>query len=333
MSAAHDLHDFERDQLDSQWLFRQGDLVLGPISGHQLVEKLYTGELTGDTEVSDSGPSDFRQLKDVDAFQLHVAKVVVKAKVEAEARLERARRARGRLIAGGVITVMLGVLGLGAWQASRYVAVMSFEDELLIQVEPPIITVARPSVPEELLEYPGEPKRTPPPERVVSRPAEKSPEKPAETPEEQVDTPRKPEALAMATPSPKSTSRRTASSSSSASSSSAGGRSKSSADPDGLQMMTQFDMASINQVVKKHQPSLFRCFKEEAQRQPGLSTKVPLEFTIGNDGRVAKLWVDHPQLKKGPLHDCLFEELRKWPFKPYEGERATVNLAFNIGKK
>ncbi len=54
---------------------------------------------------------------------------------------------------------------------------------------------------------------------------------------------------------------------------------------------------------------------------------------VGNDGRVAQLWVDHPQLKKGPLFDCLLGEMKKWPFKPYTGERATVNLAFTIGKK
>jgi hypothetical protein len=48
---------------------------------------------------------------------------------------------------------------------------------------------------------------------------------------------------------------------------------------------------------------------------------------------VAQLWVDHPQLKKGPLFDCFFTELRKWPFKPYTGERATVGLSFTVGKK
>ncbi len=323
MSAAQDLHDFESTQLDSHWLFRQGDLVLGPVSGHQVVEKLYTGELTGDSEVSSSGPSGFRKLKELEAFQLHAAKAAVKVKVEAEARLAHSTLVRRRLFVVGGVAVMLGLLGLGAWQVARHAAVYLPDDEPSIHVEPPKISFARPSVPEELLEYPGEPKRAP--SRSVSRPAVSTPDKAegAEKPEKSS----KAVALASASPAPGSTSRRTGSS---------GTRSRKSSspsDPDGLQMMATFDQAAINRVVKKHQPSLFRCFKEEAQRNPGFSARIPLEFSIGNDGRVAKLWVDHPRFKKGPLYECLFGELRKWPFKPYEGERATVNLSFTIGKK
>jgi hypothetical protein len=48
---------------------------------------------------------------------------------------------------------------------------------------------------------------------------------------------------------------------------------------------------------------------------------------------VSKLWVDNPQFKKGPLYECLFTELQKWPFRAYEGERATVGLSFTIGKR
>ncbi|HEY0094391.1 MAG TPA: hypothetical protein VGB96_08710, partial [Archangium sp.] len=169
MSAAQDLHDFERTQLDTHWLYRQGDLVLGPLTGHQLVEKLYTGVISGETEVSSSGPSGFRRLKEIDAFKLHVSKAAVKQKVEAEARALQARRTRQRLIAGGVASVVLGTLGFGAWQISRYAAVyMPNENGALdIQVDPPVITVAKRSGPEELFEYPGEPKRVP--EKIPSK--------------------------------------------------------------------------------------------------------------------------------------------------------------------
>jgi outer membrane biosynthesis protein TonB len=311
MSAAQDLHDFERAQLDAHWLYRQGDLVLGPLTGHQLVEKLYTGVLTGETDVSASGPSGFRKLKELDTFKLHVAKAAVKQKVEAEARAAHARRMRQRLIAGGVVAMVLGGLGLGAWQIARYSAVYlpGARGELDIQVDPPVITVAKSSVPEEFFEYPGEPKRPTP--------------KPTETPLDQPEKVDKPEKVASASPLPKPDRKSPA------------GRpsGKVITDADGLATEVNYDQAAINRVVKQYQSSLFRCFKEEAERRPGFSAKVPLEFTIGNDGRVAQLWVDHPQLKKGALYDCLFGEMKKWPFKAYKGERATVNLAFTIGKK
>jgi hypothetical protein len=319
MSAAQDLQDVERTQLDSQWLLRQGDLVLGPLPGHQVVEKLYTGELTGETEVSASGPSGFRKLKELEAFRLHAAKAAVKLRVEAEARAAHARLRRQRFIAGGVVAVVFGGLGLGAWQIMRYSAVYlpGVDKELDIQVSPPTISLARPSLPEELLEYPGEPKQTP--EQTSSKPPEsqllETPTKPEKA--------EKPTAVASASPVPKpgkSESRKRL-------------RGQVSTDPDGLSTEVNYDQAAINRVVKQHQSSLFRCLKEEAERRPGFSAKVPIEFTIGNDGRVAQLWVDHPQLKKGPLYDCFFTELRKWPFKAYKGERATVGLSFTVGKK
>ncbi|HYO52546.1 AgmX/PglI C-terminal domain-containing protein [Archangium sp.] len=310
MSAAQDLHDLERTQLDSQWLYRQGDLVLGPLTGHQVVEKLYAGELTGETEVSASGPSGFRKLKELDAFRLHVSKAAVKQRVEAEARALHSRRTRQRLIAGGFAVMVLGGLGVGAWQIARYSAVYlpGVEgNELSIQVEAPIITVAKRSEPEELFEYPGEPRQ-----RTPDRTSETAPDKP-----------QKPDKVASASLTQKPDRRPT------------GGRpaGKVSTEPDGMSTEVNYDQAAINRVVKQNQSSLYRCFKEEAERRPGFAAKVPLEFTIGNDGRVAQLWVDHPQLKKGPLFDCLLGEMKKWPFKAYTGERATVNLAFTIGKK
>jgi hypothetical protein len=318
MSAAQDLQDLERTQLDSQWLYRQGDLVLGPLSGHQLVEKLYTGVLTGETEVSATGPGGFRKLKALDAFQLHVARAAAKQRVEAEARAARARRTLQRLIALGVAAVVFGALGLGVLHIMRYSAVYLpgvESGDLDIQVSPPTISLAKPSLPEELLEYPGEPKRLP--ERTTSKPPESRP------PEMSPEQTEKPMAVASASPVPKpgkpEPRRRLTG--------------KVTTDPDGLATEVNYDQAAINRVVKQHQGSLFRCLKQEAERRPGFSAKVPIEFTVGNDGKVAQLWVDHPQLKKGPLYDCFFTELRKWPFKAYTGERATVGLSFTVGKK
>ncbi|WPB81753.1 AgmX/PglI C-terminal domain-containing protein [Archangium violaceum] len=318
MSAAQDLHDPEREQLDTQWLYRQGDLVLGPLTGHQLVEKLYAGQVTGKTEVSATGPSGFRKLEELDAFKLHVSKAAAKQRVEAEARALRARRLRQKLFAAAVAAVVLGVLGAGAWQIARYSSVYLpgvKRDELSIEVSTPVITVAKRSRPEELFEYPGEPKQ-----QTAERPSTKPPETAPDKPETRPDS--KPEKVASVAGSKPD--RRPA-----------GGRptGKVTTDADGLSTEVNYDQAAINRVVKQSQSTLYRCFKEEAERRPGFAAKVPLEFTIGNDGRVAQLWVDHPQLKKGPLFDCLLGEMKKWPFKAYTGERATVNLAFTIGKK
>lgn len=292
---------------DQQWLFRQGDLVLGPVSGQQLVEKLYTGEMTGGTLVAPPGARDFTPMADVPAFKVHVARAQAKAKVDAEQRAERKRVMRKRLIIGGIVTTVTALLGVGAWQAARWAAVHGpggEEDEYAgISVELPTITLAQKRKDnEDLIAYPSS---------SGTRPAETKPKPSGQTPSS--TTPTLP-AGAVAAKTPEKKPAGTV-----------------GADPDGLQMATEFDQDSINKVVKSNQKTLFRCLKEEAERRPGFAAKVPIEFVIGNDGRVTKLWVDHPQLKQGPLYECFLTELKKWPFKPYKGELASVNLAFKVG--
>jgi hypothetical protein len=296
---------------EQQWLFRQGDLVLGPMTGQQLVEKLFTGEMTGETLIAPPGERDFTRMADVDAFKIHVARAVAKARVDADMRTQRTQVMRKRAIVGGIGAAVTIALAIGAWQVARWAAVHGpggEEDEYAgITVDLPTITVAQARKDDqELIAYPSSSPR-PPPDKVAS--AETKPKPPPGTPN---TTPTIPAGAVAARTEKKPTG-------------------NVSTDPDGLQMATEFDQASINKVVSSNQKTLFRCLKEEAARRPGFAAKIPIEFVIGNEGRVTKLWVDHPQLKQGPLYECFLTELKKWPFKPYKGELASVNLSFKVG--
>ena len=59
---------------------------------------------------------------------------------------------------------------------------------------------------------------------------------------------------------------------------------------------------------------------------------MPIEFAIGNDGRVAQIWIDEPRFREGPLRDCLLRTLAAWRFDPFPGQRPTVSLAFGMGR-
>ncbi len=290
---------------EQEWLFRQGDLVLGPLSGQQLVDKLFTGEMTADTLIAPPGVRDFQRIADVEPFKVHVARAQAKARVDAEVSANRQRLLRKRLVLGGIATAVTVALAIGAWQVARWAAVHgpgSEEDAYAdVSVELPTIALAKVRKDEEeLIAYPTTSPRPPDKAGTEARP------KPPTTPGTTVPgTP----AAAVATRKPGNT------------------------DPDGLEMGAQFDQEAINRVVRGNTKSLSKCFQDEAQRQPGLYAKIPIEFVIGNDGKVLKLYVDNTQFKKGPLYDCLLAELQKWPFKAYEGERASVGLAFTVGKK
>jgi hypothetical protein len=94
----------------------------------------------------------------------------------------------------------------------------------------------------------------------------------------------------------------------------------------------QFDGRRIQAVVGREQRSLVPCFRDEAGRSPDFRGDVPIEFTIGNDGRVGQLWIDEPRFRDGALRDCLARALAGWRFDPFPGQRPTVSLAFGMGR-
>jgi hypothetical protein len=50
---------------------------------------------------------------------------------------------------------------------------------------------------------------------------------------------------------------------------------------------TKFDLIASYAVVFANKKELDPCSKQEADRTPGLTATIPVEFVIGNDGRVA----------------------------------------------
>ncbi len=302
------------------WLFRQEGLVLGPVPAKRLVELLYAGDIGPRTEVAPMGSSEFRTLESVDDFRIHCAKAEAKRRVEVSDAQDRARSAKQRNakaagIAGAGL-VLLVATAAGAWWLATHTGEDDLEAYALanITVEPPQIWGASSEgEDEELVDYPG----SKPPPSTPAAVAAATPGAAAAPPTVPAATAAKPPRRTRTpTTAPAPTERLSAA----------------SADPDGMQT-AQFDQGAINAVVARHQKSLFSCFKAEAERAPDFAGRIPLEFVIGNDGRVAKLWVDNPRYKDGPMYDCLLAELQRWPFKAYEGERATVGLSFNIGKR
>lgn len=290
------------------WLYKQQDLLLGPVSFDKLLEQLYAGSVDGATPVSPHGGQlEFRPLREIEAFRVHLAKAQAKLKVEAQHQEQkRTFRRRGLLklsIFGTLALVLLFSGGrLAVWLAihrpweSRYeIPEPEITDEL------PSISLASARDSEEELAYPGS---SGPGKPVAST----GPARPARP----VIKPPRPGSK----PSPGIAARRPES--------------------DDVESLQMWDQEAINGVVKANKKSLHHCLSEEAKRQkPGWSSRVPLEFTIGNNGQVAKLWIDTPEFKseQSELFRCMLVELRKWRFPAYEGEQANVSLAFSISAR
>lgn len=281
---------------DQTWLFRQGDLILGPVPTKALVDKLFTGEVNGLTEVQMMGSGLFRKVRDVPELKVHLAKAEAKHRVDQQAEVAAKSRSRQVVKIVGIVTGVLVVVGVGVAFLGSYLAVhgsTTSADELAmgeITIDVPRVTRAHRSSDDEFVEYAGTGKRPPP--------------KPTGT----TATPTAPGTPAPGTPKPK----------------------MGSADPDGM-AMGDVDQDAINAVIAKFKPTLIPCIKEVAK--PGMPpTQIPIQFTVNEAGKVSKVWVDNPDFKAGPLPECLMRELAKWPFKA-QGTSASVGFAFNIGKK
>ncbi len=104
------------------------------------------------------------------------------------------------------------------------------------------------------------------------------------------------------------------------------------ADGGGELIATQFDASRIQEVVGRQQRTLAPCLRAEAERNPDFVGEVPLEFTIGNEGRVVRVVITDPRLRQGPLRDCFEQVLAGWSFDRSPGQRPSVALAFKVGR-
>jgi hypothetical protein len=290
------LHDDPRLE-GGEWLFRRDGQVFGPVDSRALAAMMYRGEIDASTPIS-PGDGTWAAAGQVPIFVVHAKKAEAAQRVEAEvtgARVLRARRHRLRIVKLTLAAVVL--VGGAVWVALFVAQRLASDASPLLQdfgAGIRIASAARVGV-------------------STRGAAEDEFEVPADAPpapgaHPQPQRRRKPAPAGAARPA-------------------------ASGSVDGGDLVAaHFDPKKIQSVVGREQRTLAPCFRAEAQRSPEFSGNVPIEFAIGNDGRVAQLWIDEPRFKQGPLRECLERTLAGWRFDPFPGQRPTVSLAFGIGR-
>jgi hypothetical protein len=286
-----------RDEATREWLFKTDGQVFGPIPEPQLVELLFQGRIGAGTEVGLEDGS-WAPISRVPGFLVHVRKAEAHARVEAEVtgarRLARRRGAMRLTAAATGAVVLVVVVAVAAW----------------------VLAVRRPwERRSRLLEDFGD---------GIGISAVRVGGGPRSL-DEAVPDLRAPLAQggagARASRPRGSHGPRAAAANASA------------PIPGGGLVMAQYDVRSIQNVVAHRQNTLAPCLREEARRSPDFTGEIPIEFAVGNDGRVAQLWIDEPRFKSGELRECLERKLREWAFAPFPGQRPVVSLAIKMGAR
>lgn len=277
------------------WLFQRDGQVYGPLDGRRLAGLLYRGEVAGTTLVS-PGDGAWRPLVEVGPFLVHVHKAEAAQRVDREvtgARQLQARRARTRT-AGLVAAAALLVAGAAgvAFLAGRGGTGRS---KLLDDFGAGITISAPARVAVARAPAADEVEVALGGEPRAARPAAARPAGPS------------PADQAGAAPRP------------------------AGAVEGGDLVESQFDAGRIQAVVAAQQRTLARCLRELAAREPDFSGEVPLEFTVGNEGKVVRVAITDPRLRQGALRDCFEQVLSTWTFDRFPGQRPTVSLAFRVG--
>jgi len=270
--------------MSSRWLFRQGELILGPLDQEQLEQKVLEGELGEDTEARELEGDVFRPLREIEALAVALAKAKARQRVLVLSE-KRAAARRKRFLKTFVWVLSLLVLGsVAAYVAGKEWArkqpTESTESLAFAEFSSEIPTIRR---------------------------------SPKETPASTL--------LAYSDNKPSGV-RRTE-----------GGSKGAASLVDDVTTDIQWNTDSIHRVLNSNGNRLLSCLQNNVKVAHGWNrgekVKIPIEFTIANNGRVNKLWVSLPRYKGQDLESCLLQEMGKWPFAPFDGDQAVVSWSLS----
>lgn len=89
------------------------------------------------------------------------------------------------------------------------------------------------------------------------------------------------------------------------------------------------DKNAIAAVIQRHLSEVRFCYENSLQKNPNLSGRVSINFTIGQQGLVTLAQVNNSSMGHPPVENCIRDHLRSWKFpKPQGGVNVKVNYPF-----
>lgn len=277
--------------LDASWLYKIRGQNFGPVSSKVLLEKLYAGEIDGETLAAPED-AEFMQLRRYGAFRVHLPRAAEhRAAAEEARRREREVRAQQvrRWVTIAVLT--LGGLGGGGWlvwtsvekarvekaarEKAEQEAKLKQELENLIAnltIEPPLVEI----VDEAEAEEPGKPG----------------------------SARRRPNGARKAAPRPGSDL------------------------PATVPLQRAEVVAGVNEVFGGLKRCIVEQIQRDPDT---VGDRVELSFVVNNAGQVAEFDITDRTLRRSPMKECMAAKLGSLKFRKYVGEVQNIEYPITIG--
>jgi outer membrane biosynthesis protein TonB len=93
--------------------------------------------------------------------------------------------------------------------------------------------------------------------------------------------------------------------------------------------MGSLSMEIIRRVIRSHRDQIKYCYSKELTRNPNLTGKVSVKFTISPKGYVTQATVSSTTLRNAAVERCICQKIRTWKFpEPKGGGIVIVNYPF-----
>ena len=302
------------DPTQGEWLFKQDELVLGPVSAIVLVEKIQKRELSADTPIARDGQP-FRPMKLVRLFREAWLAVEQERRLAAEEKAYRRAMTRARVLGVFVVLALFAAPFAAAAAGARALMVARPWDDTSYWIArvPPLV-----DLPQKLVEIRRAEGKLP----AVADQGGVAADEDADE-DQQPRDPSKPQIkkIRMAASDPKNRGTEVP-------------KADGKKDPDkpaGTPPDTLTNAEAIAP-LKGAQADMKACFKAEMESNPDMPALVVLSYTVTEEGKAININLDARELRGRPVVACVQTAINnlKWP--RFTGERKNVSVPFKLGK-
>ena len=90
----------------------------------------------------------------------------------------------------------------------------------------------------------------------------------------------------------------------------------------------ELDPNAVAAKIRQYKGALIACYESALKRNPSLSGKITLRFTINKAGKVSKAEIETDTMHDDDVNKCIIERASAWRFPPPKGEGEDVQFAY-----